>query len=292
MRRATLLILAILLTGCAAGVKVTYSRLDWLITSWAGNYVDLDPAQKQILRASVQDIHAWHCRTHLPRYAVWLTTIDSGLTRTGSSVDIDSWYREFNTAWHELVNLAVPALAQVGATLTDAQVAQLLARVETGHRKYYRETVDLAPDRLRAHYDDAMRDELERWTGRLTPAQRQRVTRWSGQIELLQAERRALREQWRADLAAALALRHQRPEFERRLHRLLAGNGMRGNDNYRTSYAANTRRVLTLIADIANDLTPEQRRRVSGKLALYASTFSSLECAAPATALRTASANP
>lgn len=288
MRRVTLLLLAFLLTGCAAGVKLSYSRLDWLITSWAGSYVDLNPVQKEMLRGSARDIIAWHCRTQLPRYTQWLGSIDAQLIGVVSPRELEPWYREIDAAWQDLMDLAAPALAQVGATLSTAQVAQLLGRIDKNNRKYYRETVEVAPGRLRKEYAARMTDELERWIGRLTVGQRLRVARWAEEVDLLQAERRRQRELWRADLATALALRQQRHEFEPRLRELLVGRTRRSDTAFERRYVANTQRALALIAAVRGELTPAQRNHASRQLVHYASVFSSVRCTAPAPAAQTA----
>lgn len=249
--------LALWLTGC--GMSLLYPRLDAIVAYYIEDLVTLDPAQSSQLERTLAQNLAWHRESELSQYADFLR----GLARSiESGPDDSAWQqasRQTEQYWRGIFSQAAPGYAAVAATLTDAQVAELLGNLEQRDEERWREFADHTPEKRQAQRERSMRRSVERFTGALTPAQRSRVHDYASRAESFMPEWRENRRIWRQALASALEDRRSGDRFAARMHQLIAEPDSLWTPAYRAAIERRRSEIVELLADLDGSLTPRQR---------------------------------
>lgn len=159
------------LAGCSA-LQLGYGQGPGLGQWWLSRYADFTPEQSRQIRAALQDWFAWHRRTQLPRYADDLARLQQiaaqDLTADQVCQQWAPWQRHAVAAAAQ----ALPAVAAIGRTLDEAQLAQIArrqARVLAEAREA--QLLPTAELRLDAAYERTLQ-RAEQFYGRLDEPQR------------------------------------------------------------------------------------------------------------------------
>jgi Family of unknown function (DUF6279) len=249
--------LALWLTGC--GMSLLYPRLDSVVAYYIEDLVTLDPAQSSQLERTLAANLAWHRDSELRRYADFLRGLAGSIE---SGPDDAAWRqagRQTEQYWRGIFSQAAPGYTAVAATLTDAQVAELLANLERRDEERWREFAGRTPEKQQAQREKSMRRSVERFTGTLTPEQRSRVHDYASRAESFMPEWRENRRIWRQALAAALADRHSGERFATRMYQLIAEPDSLWTAQYRAAIERRRSEIVQLLADLDGSLTPRHR---------------------------------
>lgn len=131
---APLVATAIAVAGCSMA-RFGYEVLPTWIHWQAERHLDLDEEQRAIVGRRVEELHQWHQRTQLPRYAGFLREVES---KVGAGVDADDlarWRDRVAEAWEPVADRMAPGVAELALTLRPAQIERLRQRLDESAAK-------------------------------------------------------------------------------------------------------------------------------------------------------------
>lgn len=268
-----------LLAGCSA-LKLGYGQLPTLAYWWLDGYVDFDAAQGRRVREELQRWQEWHRRTQLPAYAAHLARVRDEASRAVSGAQVCRFSDETRALLEAAVEPALPAAAQIVATLTTVQLEQIDARYRERTAELREEMLPADPrQRLQASVRRAAK-RFESFYGDLTATQRQlledalRESPFDAEDWFAQRDRRH-----REMLGVARAIgsgRSPDTQAEQQLRQLLRRYAGRAPLSSTQRSAAVTAYNCELIARLHNSATAEQRQHFADKLAGWESDLRAL----------------
>lgn len=269
-RLLSALLLACLALGGASGCATSffYERADGFTERWLNGHLELDEAQQVELAAGLEDLHAWHRREHLPRYAGWLRTLAGRLEEgtSPSAVELQGYGEQLAAWWRELAETALPVLLRIGADMDNAQVAALLGSLHEERREELEAASRADPGREQARRARSMGRFLRRFSGALNPAQRDAIEAWSATMENSRVATLENRLGWIEALGAALEQREDRAALAAAAHPLLVNPSRRWDPQYAALAERNRDRTLAFMAGFLAELEPRQRERAVARL--------------------------
>jgi hypothetical protein len=269
------LALALGMAACSSATLTTlaynnaafaYSNLGPMLTFLVDDYVDIDGAREDWVRARLDRALAWHRAEELPRYRAFLEGVLAKTDAPFRVEDIAAHQRELRVYYHRVVAQVIPDTAEFLGTVDSTEVAQIERKFAEDNRKYVKESVRGTPeDRL----DRRMKrfiGHLESWVGPLETAQRALVIeRYHGFADLseeLLGERR-----YRQTEALALIKSHPpRAQMEAGLKRLLIETDTWRRPEYAQKLRERDLSMHTLIADLSATLTERQRAALQKRI--------------------------
>lgn len=275
VRSLSLLLIATLLAGCSFATRFAYNNLDWLAKREIGKYVSLTREQKQDVDTRFDQLWDWHRQQELPQYAADLRALAAAARRGFTDVELRAFLDTGETWWVRLSARGLEDVAAVIATFDDAQVAEVLARVDKDNAEYREKYVDLPEDERRAASAKRMRKSLDKRLGSLRDDQRQRVEQWANARQLNAEGWAAEQARWRKQFEQVLATRAE-PDFARRLQPLFENNEAQLPPALISSNAYNTRLWIDMILDIDASLSERQREHLVEHIVDFADDFQAL----------------
>lgn len=228
--------LCLLLVACSK-VRLGYNNLDWL-TVWAvEDYVPLNDAQEDQLKAALDGHLEWHCRRELPAYVAWLNTLAETVeTRDFRRERIAQRYAELLVFANRVAEEITPTAARIMASFDDDQVNALFENLEEQNRERREKYLEPTLEEQISQRAERLEERLDRWFGRLSDEQRDLIALWAEQRGDQNQAWINGREQWQAALADALQDR-QKAGFEARVGRLLTESDRFKSTEYRAAMA-------------------------------------------------------
>jgi hypothetical protein len=262
--RRTLLLLVVLFmaggtTGCATAFL--YDRADRFANRWVGGYVALGAPRQAALESGLAELHAWHRREQLPVYAEWLRATGVRLDASApfSAGELQEYGAELGRFWRSVADTALPLAIQLGASLDDAEVSELIATLRERHDKEYAAAARRAASWHEQRRARSMERMLRRWTGRLTEDQRAGIAAWSRGLEPSRAAISANRRGWIDELEAALARRDETEQLSQAAHALFVTPSGRWSPEYQGIVERNSSKTAEFLAEFLNGLEERQR---------------------------------
>jgi hypothetical protein len=272
--RGVLMLLLLALAGC--GLGIVYPRLDTIAAYYVEGLVTLDDSQSRQLDRLLGESLERHRATELDRYAGFLHAL-AGSVETGA--DADAWRKaiqQTDAFWKEIGSELVPVAIDVGRTLTDEQVDELLANLQQRDEDEWKEYRGLTPAEQVERRQKKVRRTLERFTGRLDARQRALVDLHAAGVDSFMIEWLDNRRAWRESLATALAVRGSGEEFTRRMKILVARPDQLWTPQYRAAIERRRTDTMELLAALDATLTADQRTRARRRLASLADELARL----------------
>lgn len=280
LRTFFILLACSLLAGC--GLRFAYQQLDRLVPWYVSDYVTLDDAQREALDTLLAPRLAWHCQTQLPVYRDWLERVSDTLDQAlVSAAELAPLGAEAEALWRTLGLALVPDLTPLLATLSDAQVNEILRALDQKNRELRREHLDISLEEQLAKRIKRMEKQLGRWTGRLNAEQHAAVTAWAKNVRPTTAEWIAQRKAWRQRLGDALAVRTDPTRLEAQLRPLLANPDAHWPAAHRADVEFNRSLTLQLIAEVHTLSPTAQRAHIANEIESVRNQIDQLACAAP-----------
>ncbi|HQR57043.1 MAG TPA: DUF6279 family lipoprotein [Burkholderiaceae bacterium] len=278
--RRWLLLAALLLAGCSAGVRLGYNNADTLLVYTIDGYIGLSPEQEQLVKERTGTLIAWHRATQLRDYAQLVEATRRRLEGPVTAADVLAFSSAINARLAAVGERAAPDLAQLALTLTPDQVARMQRKLASDNAKARRELAQLASKET---LDDRVRRYAERadfWFGSLTReqlalvrdslAKRPDSSGWwldereRRQRELIGVVQRIQAERPTEDVAAGWV-------------RAYFAQLQLPTDAERRARVTEFRAVnAELVAQLVNAATAEQKSKLSRRLASFAEDFAAL----------------
>jgi len=266
---ATALVVAT--TGCSL-IKLGYSQASGLAFRWLDGYADFDNDQSLKVRAALDDTLAWHRRTQLPDYVQLLARAESEVAGDATPERMCAWASELRARAGPVLQYLAPTIAQVGRTLSPAQIAHIEKRFAESNEEYRDEHLQRDPQRRQKAEIKRQVERAETFYGRLDAAQRDlvahSVTTSPYDGELAYAERKERQK----DMVSLLRRLRESSGGDDALVQVRAYLG--GIDRSpRESYRRYSDRVVahrcTLASELQNSASAAQRREAAKTLAGY-----------------------
>jgi len=257
LRWAVLCVTAVGMAGC--GLGIVYPRLDAVVGFYLQGLVSLDKAQAEQLDRTLAGNLEWHRRSELSRYAAFLRDMAASIEDGAGRSDWIEAGQRAEQYFRDIFEQAAPGYAALAATLTDAQVVELLENLERADEKTWRQFAGRTPAERDARREKQLIRTLERFTGPLDAAQRATVRGHVRNSPSFMPEWRENRRLWRKALAEALARRDSGAEFESRMFVLVARPDELWTPQYRAAIEQRRESLAELMVTIDATLTARQR---------------------------------
>ena len=279
--RILLALLAILIAGCSA-LRVGYPQADVILGWRANTYFDLDADQRREFSTRLDRLLAWHRHDQLPEYASFLTTA-IGKAEHGLKHEDVAWFMEgFRSRYRTIVNRGAADAADIMATLSPEQIANLQKQLEKDNRKFVsaHDIEDGVEKRKRSRLKRTI-NQIEDWTGNLTREQEQKVAALLDPIPLIEHLRHQDRMRRQHEFVELLKTRRAQPDFTARLQQwLLAWEQDRAAVYARLSEEVIDRRIQFFIG-VEKLLTREQRQHALARLQKFSDDCKALSARSP-----------
>ena len=271
--------LATLLGGCSA-LRFGYGQADVFAFRWIDNYVDFDAVQARRVRQALDAWFAWNRRTQLDDYAQLLGRIEGALLVDTTPEKVCGWWDEVRIRFDRAVDQAVPAIAEVSATLRPTQIENVEQRYAKSNREYR---------------DDYMQPDLAKRQREAAKRTIARAESLYGDLDRAQSERiRAALMRSTFDPVLADEERRRRQQDSLQVLRRIASGSLDGpaaqaeirayvdraerspREHYRRYSEQLVRDNCRLAAEIHNGTTPEQRKVAARRLRGWAEDLRAL----------------
>jgi hypothetical protein len=264
----------LLASGCV--VRVVYNQLDWLALWYVEDYFELDPSQEKQAREMVNRTLRWHRQTQLPRYVDFTQTLLGAVGAPVQPAFIAERYAVAVGLYDDLIRQAVPDLAVLLQSMSDAQVEELFASLAERNEELAEDFSGFDAAERRAKQDKAIIKAFRRFTGRLSPAQEVLVRTRTSRFHDLSDDWLRRREAWQGEFRALLEARATEPAFEARLGALLLQPDQLDSPDYRQRAGDNRQAAFGLVAAVLDSLDDRQQDHLRGHLKTYADDFAAL----------------
>jgi hypothetical protein len=248
-----------LLTGCMA--KFSYGFADWVIEWMITDYVSLDKTQKKQLKLTIDKQLAWHKETQLPRYRDWLIEFrvqtETGLNRQW----LIAWSEQLTVFWQDLALQINPDTIAFLRSLSDAQVEELIAKLDESQLELAEEYMDPDEDKRLAERAERTEDFTSELLGKLNQQQKGLIGQWnanSGDSTKLWMENR---EQWTRRFELALQGRSG-DQFADEITLLFVYQEQLWSEQYQQSIERNFNSGINLVLAIEPTVSDKQRKKL------------------------------
>ncbi|MGD9138621.1 MAG: DUF6279 family lipoprotein, partial [Desulfobacterales bacterium] len=265
--------------GC--GPRLVYPHLDWLIPFYVDDYISLNREQDSMLEKRLFQVLDWHCRTQLPAYAQSLRGLAQDLDNPRQLVSYQKlgyYSDQFIAHWRELLKNIGPEMADILATASDEQIAELFGNLERRIIEYKSEYVDISLEKLEEKRKARMANDLGHWVSRLKTEQTQMVSDWSDQILPIAADGLKFREAALTEFQNLITRQRQHPHFKAVFVSLLNNLNQLRTPEYQWKIEYNTDLTFTLLMNIEQSLSTTQRKYLLQKIFSLAADFDKLSC--------------
>jgi hypothetical protein len=266
-----LLAAALLASGCST-VRFAYENADAYLRWKAGTYVDLQGEEADELDERIEQLHAWHRKNALPKYAHLTHEASRRFADGVSRADLDWGYDAVRGQARETLRKAAELAAPMLDRLTPAQLAQIERRFAEENRQFRRDVLRGSERERRRKRARFVIDRLEDWVGKLSQAQVDRVREYAERMPLIDEFRSRERRRLQGEVLAIIRAR----QAQARLPEQVA-NWDRGREPaFVTALGAWREQYFALLVDIDRSLSTEQRGRALAHLRRYAEEFETL----------------
>ncbi|WP_336333964.1 DUF6279 family lipoprotein [Pseudomonas putida] len=265
------------LAACSR-IDLAYRNLDRLVPWSLGDYLDMNREQKALLDERLKQHLAWHCKTQLPGYLDWLDRV-RGMVANDQVTDqaLQQRTREAREAIGRVAAQVTPSATELLRGMSDAQVAEMREAFRDDISERQKRYVDTPLPKQIARRAERMEKRLTPWFGELTLVQKQRVQAWSRALGDQNREWIANRAHWQQQLLLAMNQRND-ASFEPRLATLLQRKESLWTPEYRAAYQNTEQQARSLLVDLVQQSTPQQRQFLQERLGKVRTDFSELKC--------------
>ena len=257
-------VIALFVVSACSSTTYVYNRLDFLLPWYMDDYVDLNAEQEAYLDELLVPFLAWHRAQELPVYLTALNRIEDSLNEPLTPTGVGALVTDFESAWLRLQGEGLTQLLDLGARLSDEQIAAFLEALWEQQREFEEEYLERSEAEFyEDNYDNTL-DTFQDYIGKLSDVQRQWVRDSSRQ--LLRSDQVWLQERalWLTQLAVLL---ERKPGWQQRVRAAISARDDTVSPDYKRVYEHNMDAIYQLTAQILNARSERQSRYLKDKLA-------------------------
>jgi hypothetical protein len=253
----------VLLLGACSGTTFVYNRLDFLLPWYVDDYADLDGKQEVYLAELLAPFLAWHRKQELPAYVEIVTAIEGSLDQPQTPAGIAAVFARMEAAWLRLEGEALDWLLDLGAQLSDEQIAGFLEVLQEQQEEFEEKYLTRSDEEFYEDSYDNLVENANEYLGALSDEQRKLLRDTSRR--LLRSDQAWLQERalWLDQLADLLK---REPQWQQRVREAVAERRENPSPEYRRIYAHNMGVVYELIATLLNGRSARQDNFLRDKL--------------------------
>jgi hypothetical protein len=257
-------VIALFVVSACSSTTYVYNRLDFLLPWYMDDYVDLDAEQEAYLDELLVPFLAWHRAHELPVYLTALNRIEDSLNQPVTAAVVGTIVTEFELAWLRLQSEGLERLLDLGASLSDEQIAAFLEALWEQQREFEEEYLERDEEEFFEDNADNTRDTFHDYLGKLSDDQKQWVR--DGSRRLLRSDQVWLKEraQWLTELGILLT---REPGWQERVRVAVSAKNNTMTPEYQRIYEHNMDAIYQLAAQVLNARCERQSRHLRGKLA-------------------------
>ena len=257
-------VIALFVVSACSSTTYVYNRLDFLLPWYMDDYVDLDAEQEAYLDELLVPFLAWHRAQELPVYLTALNNIEDSLDSPLTAEIVGTLFTNFESAWLRLQSEGLTQLLDLGARLSDEQIAAFLEALWEQQREFEEEYLERDEEEFFEDNDDNTRDTFQDYLGKLSDDQKQWVR--DGSRRLLRSDQVWLKEraQWLTELGILLT---REPGWQERVRVAVSAKNNTMTPEYQRIYEHNMDAIYQLAAQVLNARSERQSRHLRGKLA-------------------------
>lgn len=264
VKRFRILTLAVLLLlGACSGTTFVYNRLDFLLPWYVDDYAELNGEQELYLAELLAPFLAWHRTQELPSYVEIIDAIEQGLDHPQTPAGLAAIFARLEAAWLRLEGEALDWLLDLGARLSDEQIARFLQQMQEQQQEFEEEYLQRSDEEFHEDSYKNLVDNAKEYLGALTDEQRTMLREASRR--LLRSDQAWLQERalWLKQLAELL---RREPQWQQRVRDAVAARRESPSPKYRHIYEHNMGVVYELIAQLLNARSEQQDKFLRDKL--------------------------
>ena len=257
-------VIALFVVSACSSTTYVYNRLDFLLPWYMDDYVDLNAEQEAYLDELLVPFLAWHRAQELPVYLTALNRIEDSLNEPLTPAGVGALVTDFESAWLRLQGEGLTQLLDLGARLSDEQIAAFLEALWEQQREFEEEYLERSEAEFyEDNYDNTL-DTFQDYIGKLSDVQRQWVRESSRQ--LLRSDQVWLQERalWLTQLAVLL---ERKPGWQQRVRAAISARDDTASPDYQRVYEHNMDAIYQLTAQVLNARSERQSRYLKDKLA-------------------------
>jgi hypothetical protein len=256
-------VIALFVVSACSSTTYVYNRLDFLLPWYMDDYVDLTAEQEAYLDELLVPFLAWHRAQELPVYLTALNNIEDSLNEPLTPAGVGAMVADFESAWLRLEGEGLTQLLDLGARLSDEQIAAFLEALWEQQREFEEEYLERDEEEFFEDNDDNMLDTFQDYLGKLSDDQKQWVQD-SGR-QLLRSDQVWLKEraQWLTELGILL---EREPGWQERVRVAISAKNKNITPEYQRVYEHNMDAIYQLIAQVLNARSERQSRHLRDKL--------------------------
>ena len=257
-------VIALFVVSACSSTTYVYNRLDFLLPWYMDDYVDLNAEQEAYLDELLVPFLAWHRAQELPVYLTALNNIEDSLDSPLTAEIVGTLFTNFESAWLRLQSEGLTQLLDLGASLSDEQIAAFLEALWEQQREFEEEYLERDEEEFFEDNDDNTRDTFQDYLGKLSDDQKQWVR--DGSRRLLRSDQVWLKEraQWLTELGILLT---REPGWQERVRVAVSAKNNTMTPEYQRIYEHNMDAIYQLAAQVLNARSERQSRHLRGKLA-------------------------
>lgn len=259
LRFAAAALLAALLAGCGAALRIAYNNSDVAVRYLAHEYFDLHGDQSETFKVQLARFHAWHRSEELPKYAALLENaarrVEHGLAPDDVTWAITSVRERAKVLTGQAVADAAPVMTMLGAD----NVAALERKLESNNAKFAKQFAtgnERKDERARAK---RVRERIEEWTGSLTPDQEALVEAYVASVPRLTQAQLEDRKRRQQELVSIFETYRGKPELAAKVRVFLLDWEAERGAEYKRLASEQEARFVQLMVDLDRTLAPKQR---------------------------------
>jgi uncharacterized protein DUF6279 len=253
-----------LFTACSA-LSFTYNHAERLLLWKIDSYFHLSNDQEGLVQGRLADLHAWHRKAELPRYADFLSHVQDRWQDGLSAEDVDWVFDTFQQLRAELAE-RIAAEGSSFLTTVDAKQIRYLERVVQRENRDLQAKVEMKPERRAEKRVKTAMSWLKDWLGRLTPEQEQRIVRLIKELPDSPEDHLAYRVQRQHEFVQLLQSKPKASTIAHRLQEWLATPEKNSSPAYALSVQHMREDLKRTVLAIDRTITPGQRVHASEKL--------------------------
>jgi len=254
---------ALLFISACSGTSLVYNRLDFLLPWYVDDYAELNQAQKAYLDQLLAPFLTWHRTQELPNYVKVLEDIEDRLQRPQTSAGIAAVFAEFEQAWLRLESESLDWLLDLGARLSDEQIAGFLDVLDERQQEYEEEYLARTDEEFYQDSYDNLLDSVQDYLGRLSEQQRDMLRNASRQLHRSDHAWLQGREEWLQQLAVLL---QRQPGWQDKVRAQVAARNDNTPPEHRRTYEHNMGVIYEALAQLLNSRSEQQDRHLRNKL--------------------------
>lgn len=275
---ALLGVIAFSLQACST--QFAYNRLDWLISWYMGDYIELDREQKVLLKQRLEPLLDWHRYEELDNYVGILDRIKLDIEGPVTAQEVNGWSEDVSHAAERIESRMLTLMLDMGDEMSDEQFMDFREKLWSSQEKYEKKYLKRDDREYSKANFKTLSKNLRRFMGRLDKAQLEVLEQAADNLQRFDRAWLADREHWLTIIEPLLAREAGWQEA------ILLAHGKREESRtlkYREMYAHNRAVLNRAIAEVLNSRSEKQQAKLLKELAKWRTDLLALSAKGPLT---------